>query len=107
MTGRAAGASDNAGSKNPATAWISRGFEELVYELESESPDRNAAGDARYDVVVVGSGYGGAIAARELAGCIDTGCRFAQLQHALFGALARRDAAQADCGRRVACGLRP
>ena len=45
------------------TAWLSRGFETLLYDLER--------GDAPeiFDVVIVGSGYGGAVAAAELAGC--------------------------------------
>src|SRR5690606_6862140 len=44
---------------------ISRGFEELLYEL-APKPGREAR---RFDVVIVGSGYGGAVAAAELAGC--------------------------------------
>ena len=47
------------------TAWLSQGFEELLYELgQCASPD-----DCVFDVIIVGSGYGGAIAAAELAGC--------------------------------------
>jgi choline dehydrogenase-like flavoprotein/alpha-beta hydrolase superfamily lysophospholipase len=39
------------------TAWLSQGFEELL-----------ASGNLDFDVIIVGSGYGGAIAAAELAG---------------------------------------
>jgi choline dehydrogenase-like flavoprotein len=42
-----------------ATAWLSRGFEHWLYQRD----------EAPYDVLIVGSGYGGAIAAAELAGC--------------------------------------
>ncbi|MDQ6639629.1 MAG: hypothetical protein M3Z15_08195, partial [Pseudomonadota bacterium] len=51
------------------TEWLSRGFEELVQrlpqrkDLDKDPPD--------FDVVIVGSGYGGAIAAAELAGSVD------------------------------------
>src|SRR5687767_2324936 len=47
------------------TAWLSEGFEELLHELEHcASPD-----ELVFDVLIVGSGYGGAVAAAELAGC--------------------------------------
>jgi choline dehydrogenase-like flavoprotein len=42
-----------------ASAWLSRGFEQWLCERD----------DAPYDVLIVGSGYGGAVAAAELAGC--------------------------------------
>jgi choline dehydrogenase-like flavoprotein/pimeloyl-ACP methyl ester carboxylesterase len=48
-----------------ATAWISHGFEELAAGLQGQESD----GKAPYDLVIVGSGYGGAIAAAELSGC--------------------------------------
>jgi choline dehydrogenase-like flavoprotein len=48
------------------TAWLSRGFEELLRELEKPQLRGYV-----FDVIVVGSGYGGAIAAAELAGCTD------------------------------------
>jgi choline dehydrogenase-like flavoprotein/pimeloyl-ACP methyl ester carboxylesterase len=46
------------------TSWLSRGFEELLYDL-AQPPNRGLV----FDVIIVGSGYGGAIAAAELAGC--------------------------------------
>lgn len=51
--------------KKAQTAWLSRGFEELLYYLAK----RPARKPFVFDVVIVGSGYGGAIAASELAGC--------------------------------------
>jgi cholesterol oxidase len=42
------------------TAWLSRGFEQLL---------RDRRADAVYDVLIVGSGYGGAVTAAGLAGC--------------------------------------
>ncbi len=53
------------GSTLGKTAWLSRGYEELLYDMKKD-PSRGA-----FDVVIVGSGYGGAIAAAELAGCKD------------------------------------
>ena len=50
------------------TAWLSQGFEELLLELEK--PEKR---DRVFDVVIVGSGYGGAIAAAGLAGCVPQG----------------------------------
>ena len=51
------------------TAWISRGFEELVASRDAEPPPATAD----FDVVIVGSGYGGAIAAARLAGATAVG----------------------------------
>ena len=47
-----------------STAWISRGFEELAASRDCEP----ASDTVDFDVVIVGSGYGGAIAAANLAG---------------------------------------
>ncbi len=47
------------------SAWLSRGFEELVSTVAAKKDPWSCD----FDVVVVGSGYGGAIAAAELAGC--------------------------------------
>ena len=53
------------------TAWISRGFEELVARRDREpAPDT-----VDCDVLIVGSGYGGAIAAARLAGTKDASGR--------------------------------
>ncbi len=45
-----------------STAWLSHGFEELLHGRAFD-----------YDVIIVGSGYGGAVAAAELAGCTEGG----------------------------------
>lgn len=50
-----------------ATSWNSRGFEELLADLDR----KERAPKIDFEVVIVGSGYGGAIAAAELAGCRD------------------------------------
>ncbi|MBN1240265.1 MAG: GMC family oxidoreductase N-terminal domain-containing protein, partial [Gammaproteobacteria bacterium] len=43
-------------------AWISRGFEQLVHRV------RRSPHDVHFDVLIVGSGYGGAMAAQTFAG---------------------------------------
>jgi choline dehydrogenase-like flavoprotein/pimeloyl-ACP methyl ester carboxylesterase len=56
-----------------STAWISRGLEQLIFDLAARKADpaANRTGLVDFDVVIIGSGYGGAIAAAELAGSID------------------------------------
>jgi cholesterol oxidase len=44
------------------TAWISQGFERLIHRV------RQAPAEVHFDVIVIGSGYGGAIAAATFAG---------------------------------------
>jgi len=44
------------------TAWISQGFERLIDRV------RKAPGATHFDVLIIGSGYGGAIAAATFAG---------------------------------------
>lgn len=58
MNNRCAVQHDDSGA-----GWITHGFEELVARLEREPES------VQFDVVVVGSGYGGAVAAREFSGC--------------------------------------
>ena len=48
-----------------ATRWLSQGFETLVASIEGD-PAR-AAAPIHFDVVIVGTGYGGSVAAAELA----------------------------------------
>ncbi len=45
-----------------ACSWISQGFETLLHKQGAANPDPS------YDVVIIGSGYGGAMAASQLAG---------------------------------------
>lgn len=49
-----------------ATAWLSEGLESLIRELACQRPAK--ADGFNFDVVIVGSGYGGAIALSRLAG---------------------------------------
>ncbi len=48
------------------TTWLSKGLEVLIQDLAPEPRD-----DADFDVLIVGSGYGGAVAASRLAGLQD------------------------------------
>ena len=61
------------------TAWISKGFEHLVDAVKT------APNDVHFDVLIIGSGYGGAVAAATLAGRSDGGTplRIAVLERGL------------------------
>ena len=52
-----------------ASAWLSEGLESLIHRL----PSLHTPEGFHFDVVVVGSGYGGAVAAAELAGACVAG----------------------------------
>lgn len=52
-----------------SSRWLSKGLETLITQLdELADPDK-----LHFDLVIVGSGYGGAMAAAELAGCLIPG----------------------------------
>ena len=54
-----------------SSRWLSREFAELL--SDAGKCHRNPVLEPAYDVVIVGSGYGGAVAAAELAGCTEDG----------------------------------
>jgi choline dehydrogenase-like flavoprotein len=49
------------------TSWLSRGLESLQAELLPNDQKQAGSADLPFDVIIVGSGYGGAIVAAELA----------------------------------------
>src|SRR5262245_61940828 len=57
---------DPGASDERATAWLSQGLEALL-----DDDNRTRVDGLDFDVIIVGSGYGGAVAAAELAGCIN------------------------------------
>lgn len=58
-------------SESPhAARWISREFSELLRELNPPKEELPPASQI-FDLLIVGSGYGGAVAAATLAGCTD------------------------------------
>ena len=56
-----------------ADEWLSGGLETLIDERSQSDQALAANVEYDFDVVIVGSGYGGAIAAAELSGCTDEG----------------------------------
>ncbi len=66
----AGGGTPDAAAGGCATAWISRGIEELMADFHARTGSREPVD---FDVVIVGSGYGGAVAAAGLAGCAQGG----------------------------------
>jgi choline dehydrogenase-like flavoprotein/pimeloyl-ACP methyl ester carboxylesterase len=71
VTDRDAGAqAAGSGANGHHTAWISRGLEELIHDIGAQTSSREGCD---FDVIIVGSGYGGAVAAARLAGCTHDG----------------------------------
>src|ERR1051325_11082414 len=54
-------------TKERDTAWISQGFEQLLHDVRRQTKQSQTD----YDVIIVGSGYGGAVAAAALAGATE------------------------------------
>ena len=55
---------------NGQSRWLSQGWESLVHRLVTQQQPVDAAG-CHCDVLIIGSGYGGAMAAAELGGALD------------------------------------
>lgn len=56
-------------ANNRRTSWVSNGFETLIEDLDARRAQHPGRPD--FDVLIIGSGYGGAIAADRLAGTSD------------------------------------
>ena len=56
-----------------ATAWLSHGVETLMRRIKAESEQADRASGHDFDFVIVGSGYGGAVALSEIAGYATAG----------------------------------
>ena len=68
------GAQPEEAERRRRASWISLGFEELVHNI---AHGETGSALRPFDVLIVGSGYGGAVAAAELAGCTKGGKRIA------------------------------
>ena len=63
----------------PSKAWLSKGIESLYARLHSA--DKNAPSDDDiFDVLIIGSGYGGSVAAKELSGLEKSNLRICVLE---------------------------
>jgi choline dehydrogenase-like flavoprotein len=59
------------GQEPRQASWLSCGLETLIDERSRSDRAAGAKGEYDFDVVIVGTGYGGAIAAAALSGCTD------------------------------------
>ena len=62
---------EQSASTKRTTSWLSRGLEALVEDRCLEDTGALPPKEDHFDIVIVGSGYGGAVAAAELSGCKD------------------------------------
>ena len=99
------------GLSNPQrrTAWLSRGLEALIYDRRWMGGPNVEHPDHDFDVVIVGSGYGGGVSAAALSGCTNarkkplTICVLERGKEYLAGAFPSRAADLAGYIRLASC----